>query len=237
MPGTFIGCPCRTPIATVKHLRLTITPGKRTIHPMYDLVSGSEYVTSAKLVHWNLRNVGHPALLFVITGNRERFEANLADLSHVRAYDLAPIDDDRFYVHFQPEPTDVIRGLFATLASRSIIVIPPITYRNGSAVVGVVGSPTDLQKTLEDMPEGIRISVDAIGSYRSERDEPAATLSDRQREAVLAGLELGYYDTPRQATHEDVAEAMGCAPSTASEHLQKAEAKLIRAAMSPLLGE
>jgi predicted DNA binding protein len=56
-------------------------------------------------------------------------------------------------------------------------------------------------------------------------------LSDRQREAVRAALDIGYYDQPRGATHEDVAAALDCAPSTASEHLRKAEAELVRAAM------
>ena len=34
----------------------------------------------------------------------------------------------------------------------------------------------------------------------------------------------------REATHADVAERLGCAPGTASEHLRKAEAKLVDAA-------
>lgn len=56
---------------------------------------------------------------------------------------------------------------------------------------------------------------------------PATTLSERQREALRAALELGYYDTPREATHADVAAELDCAPNTASEHLQKGEAKLV----------
>lgn len=58
----------------------------------------------------------------------------------------------------------------------------------------------------------------------------AATLTARQREAVEAALSLGYYDIPREASYEDVAEAMGCAPSTAAEHLRKAEGKLVGSA-------
>ncbi|MFQ3294867.1 MAG: putative DNA binding protein [Halobacteriales archaeon] len=57
-------------------------------------------------------------------------------------------------------------------------------------------------------------------------------ISERQRVAVLAALELGYYDTPRRATHEEVADAIWVAPSTVSEHLQKAELKLVRATMA-----
>jgi len=36
---------------------------------------------------------------------------------------------------------------------------------------------------------------------------------------------LGYYESPRRATRDDVA-AVGCSPTTAGEHLRKAEARV-----------
>jgi predicted DNA binding protein len=56
-------------------------------------------------------------------------------------------------------------------------------------------------------------------------------LTPRQREALRVAIDLGYYDRSSQATHTDVAAALGCAPSTASEHLKKGEAALVRAAL------
>ncbi|WP_226008087.1 helix-turn-helix domain-containing protein [Natrinema salinisoli] len=57
-----------------------------------------------------------------------------------------------------------------------------------------------------------------------------ATLTARQREAVDAALSLGYYSIPRDASYEDVAEAIDYASSTVAEHLRKAEGKLVRSA-------
>ncbi|WP_255152618.1 helix-turn-helix domain-containing protein [Halorarius halobius] len=54
----------------------------------------------------------------------------------------------------------------------------------------------------------------------------------RQREALQVAVALGYYDTPREATHADIAEELGCAPNTASDHLQNGEAKLVRAELA-----
>jgi len=54
-------------------------------------------------------------------------------------------------------------------------------------------------------------------------------LTDRQQEAVHAALEHGYYEVPREGTVEDVAATLDCAPSTASNHLRKAEARLVEA--------
>jgi len=47
-------------------------------------------------------------------------------------------------------------------------------------------------------------------------------------EAVRAALSVGYYAVPREATHEDVAAVLDCAPSAVSEHLRKAESALVR---------
>ena len=92
-------------------------------------------------------------------------------------------------------------------------------------------SSANQQAALDSAPDAIQITVQSVGTYDGAREDPTVTLSDRQREAILAGLDLGYYDTPRRATHEDVAAELGCAPSTASEHLQKAAAKLVRETM------
>ena len=49
---------------------------------------------------------------------------------------------------------------------------------------------------------------------------------------MTAALELEYYDRSEQVTYDDIADRLGCAPSTAAEHLQKAEAKIVRATMA-----
>lgn len=51
-------------------------------------------------------------------------------------------------------------------------------------------------------------------------------LTDRQREVRAVAEKLGYYDTPRRATHEDVADRIGLSIGTVTEHLQKIEASV-----------
>jgi predicted DNA binding protein len=41
-------------------------------------------------------------------------------------------------------------------------------------------------------------------------------------------FEMGYYAVPRETARDDIAERLGCVPSTASEHLRKAERELVR---------
>lgn len=60
---------------------------------------------------------------------------------------------------------------------------------------------------------------------------PAATnrgygLSDEQREVMEIALELGYFDVPRSAQLEDLAEALDISTNSASERLRRATRRL-----------
>jgi predicted DNA binding protein len=72
----------------------------------------------------------------------------------------------------------------------------------------------------------VEIPGGAVGA-----DGVAGGLTDRQREALAEALAAGYYESPRAATVADVGERLDCAPSTAAEHLRKAESTLVRRAL------
>ncbi|MFB6106424.1 MAG: helix-turn-helix domain-containing protein [Halobacteriaceae archaeon] len=54
-------------------------------------------------------------------------------------------------------------------------------------------------------------------------------LTDRQREVIETAREMGYFEYPRDANAAEVAAALGIAPSTFSEHLTAAQAKVLDA--------
>lgn len=132
-------------------------------------------------------------------------------------------------VTVRPDASPLSAAVFRALTRTGLVVDLPVVYREGSVHATFVGEAGALQSALDAFPSAVTVDVEEVGAFGG--GNPASALSDRQREAVLAGLELGYYTVPRQATHRDVAARLGCAPSTASEHLQKAEAKLVRVAM------
>lgn len=120
--------------------------------------------------------------------------------------------------------------LFVSLSfsRQSLLVVFPMKYHDdGSATVTVVGPGRDIERVTEDVPDEIAVDIGAVGGPEVRSDGVLSQLSERQREALEAGIETGHYDSPRQATSEDVADAMGCAPSTAAKHLRKAESKLV----------
>lgn len=54
-----------------------------------------------------------------------------------------------------------------------------------------------------------------------------ADLTPRQRDALATAIDHGYYGTDRRTTVEQIADEMGIAPTTAWEHLARAEAKVM----------
>ncbi|WP_435177204.1 helix-turn-helix domain-containing protein [Halorussus sp. AFM4] len=73
---------------------------------------------------------------------------------------------------------------------------------------------------------GVSPALERLGAYEG-GDRPLDGLTDRQSETLRTAYELGYYEVPREATTDDVAAAVGVDPSTAAEHLQRAERNLL----------
>lgn len=88
-------------------------------------------------------------------------------------------------------------------------------------------SREDIRAIVDDLNELGRTQIERLADVRN---RPAG-LSQRQYDAVEAALVTGYYDWPREATAEAVAETMGVAHSTFLEHLRKAEKKLLERAL------
>jgi predicted DNA binding protein len=218
----------------MKHLRMTNRPDVDAVPPIFGLIADSEHVQEARLLGWNTSNADRPTGLFAVDGDLAGFRDELEPSAAVVAADVSPVTEDRFYVllTLDASGSSAVRDVFELLTTDGVVVVKPVVYRDGAVHANVVGDGATLQAAMERLPPFVDVRIDEIGSYDGGPDAPAAQLSERQREAVLAAMELGYYDHPRQATHEEVAAAIGVAPSTASEHLQKAESKLVRATMA-----
>ncbi|MCO8244189.1 MULTISPECIES: helix-turn-helix domain-containing protein [unclassified Haladaptatus] len=212
----------------MKYARLTGTPDPERTPEIFDLLARSSFVDEARLYDWNLSNDAVTALLEV-DGERERFRDEAADVLGMRSVDTTRISERRFTLLAVLEPTVVplLQGLVGTISREGLVVAKPLLYRDGQVHARIVGSAAVLQRAVDEFPAEIALEISAIGEFDRSRETPLSGLSDRQREALLAAFDLGYYEHPRRATHEDVAARLDCAPNTASEHLQKAEIKLV----------
>lgn len=109
----------------------------------------------------------------------------------------------------------------------ALIIDTPITFDGDDMCVTLIGIDTGLRSVLQSLPDAIDVSVRDAGDYDPGTDDLLSPLTDRQLEVFGTAIEHGYYEVPRRATHQDIADELGCAPSTIDEHLRKAESSII----------
>lgn len=232
----------------MKRARLHLPPGG--VHPVYRLLTDSPHVERSEGIHWNVTEDGTLTMIHRLVGDLETVTARLEGIERVLEYEvLATVETSdgsrsnasrqrsdgndesagTAFVFVRDEGTDDSRTLFRSFDREGVVVVPPIEYDGDGASFTLVGEDRAIQRSLEAIPDRFDVAVERVG-------DPARAigstddLSDRQREAARVGVELGYFDVPRRASHEAVASELGCSPSTAAEHLQKAQSKLVRAA-------
>ncbi|OYR40563.1 hypothetical protein DJ82_07450 [Halorubrum sp. Ib24] len=218
----------------MKHIRITVCPDLDRAPPFLRYLLDAEAHDEARAIDWNRGDSELSTHIYAIAGDGSRFAELARETTGVESVELSAAEARVSYALIELRDAELpIFGGSATAIDRTgMVVRRPLVYRDGRIHGHIVGDPATLQSTVDSLPESVSVQIDAIQQFPSADVNPATTLSDRQQEALRVAVELGYYDTPREATHADIAEELGCAPNTASNHLQKGEAKLVRAGLA-----
>jgi len=218
----------------MKHIRITVRPDLDRAPAFLECLLDSPAVTEARAIDWNRGDAELSTHLYGIAGDAAAVAERAEATRGVESVVLSSTAQRVSYVllELRDETVPIFGGSAEAIDRPGLVVRRPLVYRDGRIEGHIVGDPDVLQTTIDETPDTVSVQVDAIKQFPSARVNPETTLSERQQEALEVALELGYYDSPRAATHEDVASELGCAPNTATEHLQKGEAKLVRAGIN-----
>lgn len=225
----------------MKYVDLRIHHEAGSLHPMHAFEMRHEEIDRAALLHWNTvldgtaaagtdsrRSAGTNTMVFRVRGDPEPFRAKLDARAATVEYSLTDAVDGVFYCCVRDHATDADRNYIEAFARGTLVVVPPVEFNpDGTTDLTLVGTPGDVDAAVSGLPDGLRATVRSVGPYRRRAGPAAPRLTDRQRAAVAAAVDCGYYDSPREGTVEDVADELGIAPGTAAEHLRKAEARVM----------
>jgi predicted DNA binding protein len=212
----------------MKYVDLRIHHEPETLHPMHAFEMHHEGIERASLLHWNTVLDGTNTMVFRVRGDPEPFRAKLASRDATVAYSLSEAVDGVFYCCVRDHATDADRDYIEAFARGTLVVVPPVAFNpDGTTELTLVGTPADVDAAVEGLPNGLRATVRSVGPYRRRAGPTSPPLTDRQREAVAAAVDCGYYDSPRRGAVADVATELGVSPGTAAEHLRKAEAAVM----------
>ncbi|RLM63408.1 DNA-binding protein [Halorubrum sp. Atlit-26R] len=225
--------PPRSTGGDVKQLQVTVHVDDNHAPEFFELLADSPAIAEARLVDWSMAASEQSTLLYTVDGDPTTFAERAANTAGIDSVELSDTTQGKTYVLvvIRPLETPLFAAIHRASTQAGLIVRKPIVYRDGTMSARVVGDAGALQRALDAAPDGLEVQIDEISQLKSYADDPVVSLSDRQREAVAVAFELGYYNQPRGATHEDIAAKLDCAPPTASDHLQKAEANIVCAVM------
>jgi len=217
----------------MKRLRVTAAVDGERAPAFYTMLADAPGIAETQLLEWNTTPDTVETVLFAVRGDADPFAAAAPDLDGIESVELSAAEGPWTYalVAVRPRATAMFAAVREARTRPGLVVRKPIVYRDGDMRFRVVGDVGALQAALGEAPDAMDVTVETVGTFRGAVDHPASRLSERQREALAVAHELGYYDRPRRATHGDVAAELDCAPSTASRHLQAAEAKLVDAVL------
>ncbi|WP_135305776.1 helix-turn-helix domain-containing protein [Haloarcula amylovorans] len=215
----------------MKYLDVYLRQPRWMLHPMQAFIRDEDVVEYEELQAWAGIGGDQPVeyVLFYVEAEREPYAAALDAVESIRWYDLTSVADGAFYAYICQETRSEDRSWRESFADLSVVPVPPVVYDSDAAFhMTLVGTGEDLQTMLSALPEDIDVTVEAIGEYDRRHAPVVGGLTDRQLEAVEVAAELGFYAVPREAGVASVADELGCAASTASDLLQKAESQVMR---------
>lgn len=211
----------------MRYLRSVLSPTDGTFHPVEEMIADNPDLRRGQVHHINLLSDDTVAALYEIEGEGGVLHDALKESSEVLSYDVIDVSEDTHHVYVHVRQGEPVVDLLSIVDDRRLMVDTPMEFVEDGVRATVIGEQSTLREALDDIPEGVDVDVRRVGEYSPQDDRVLANLTDRQREVLRVAARLGYYDVPRSATHDEVADSLGCAPSTASEHLRKIESKIV----------
>jgi len=212
----------------MRYVELTLRPGGDGFHPADKRLVDSPDVERVAIHHINQLDDGTIVFLHELRGDIESAREIFETSPEVLAYSISD-DDEELHAYVHLGPNDTLATLFRLPQEYSIVVDTPIEcLPDGSIQVTSMADEETITEALGVVPDTVDVELETMGEYHPEKRQLFSLLTERQREILTIAIEAGYYDVPRNATYEDVADELDLAPVTVGEHLRKIESKILR---------
>lgn len=176
-------------------------------------------------------NVGVPYLFYSVTcSDYDAFDAALAEDESVQDPVVVAADDSSRLYRVEPTP--------------GLLVVPELIKRGGALLGGTCQDGTWTSRfqfpdreSLVGFGQFCRdldATFDVRRLFRAENSGEwgDAGLTDAQREALVVAFDRGFFDDPRTATLEDVAEALGISSTAAGRRLRRGTYRLVETVLA-----
>ena len=101
----------------------------------------------------------------------------------------------------------------------------PFEVRDGKVRITLVGDIEQVKEFLERSEVNYRVV--SLTDAKFSLNSPISHLTEKQQEAISLAFRLGYFDTPRKISAEELAQKLDLSSSTLAVHLRRAERRLL----------
>lgn len=209
----------------MKYLRMAVS---------HDVIAPASIVIEGRLLNIQLLPDGTMLELALVRADPDELLSELEATTSTEqfAYEVVEAQENYCYIYQHCRPTEQARELLQLFNDYRLMLMFPIPFDESTGfTIEIVGREADVQHGFDALPDDVRhrTSIERVSEYSPQTTRLRSVLTERQLDVLDAAATVGYYDVPRRGTADDVAAVVDCAPSTASEHLRKIEARILSA--------
>jgi hypothetical protein len=212
----------------MRYLTVGVHAAESGAFPPIEKRLGEEPTIQQEAIHHvELLADGTMMMLAEGSGDRERYEEIMQESAHVNTFLVS--GQQRWIATSQFEARGPARRFLEVWHESNLVVEWPIQFTGaGSIEITFLGTGSDFREFYHDTGQSDAFDIEVIetGTYNPSVAPFVRALTTRQQEVLEAAVDVGYYSNPREATHEDVADVVGIAPTTVGDHLREIEMRV-----------
>lgn len=196
-------------------------------HPVGKRLAEEPTLQQEAIHHVELLADGTAVMLAEGSGDRERYEEIMQESGYVETFLVS--GEERWIATSQFEARDASRQFLELRRDSALVVEWPIQFTGGGSIeITFLGSESAFSDFYQKVDNSDTFDAEVVetGTYDPGVDDFMRMLTTRQQEVLQAAVRKGYYNNPREATHEDIAAATGIAPTTVGDHLREIEGRI-----------
>lgn len=202
-----------------------LIPQDREFHETEEAFTEEPSIQRVAIEYLNYLDDGTGVLLYRLRGNEERISELLENTDEVISFQ-ALSDGGEYRVHIHFDVYGFSEQLIRLINQHNVSIDFPIECNQRGLRITAIGEQDDIADAVERLPDGILVEIISLTPIENGSSR-RPLLSDRQREVLRIAIEEGYYEHPRKISRDGLAEFLGLTGSTVSEHLRKAESKIL----------
>ncbi|SER19118.1 helix-turn-helix domain-containing protein [Natrinema salaciae] len=211
----------------MRYVRLELTPPAGAVHPVGRRLATEPGLERAELIYVDSFPDGTGILLYRLRGSAENVGSRLEEHPLVLEWDLFEGTGTDVYCYLSVDSGEPASTLMSLVGRDGLIVETPIEFIGSDSLrLTVAGKEELIQHAYQEIPDDFDDEIIKTGEYDPTCKWSILDLTTRQQEVLRTAVEIGYYDVPKRATHQDIANELDCATSTVDEHLRKAESSV-----------